>query len=274
MNKAWWALLAFFLVQTSMTGQQPSIEVWVDQDIDPNGLVSFTGNVKNLAAKVLGYTYVMKTVRSSQQGRSKNAQSGTFSLHPDSTQLLSTVRFRSLNSEYISVELVILDRDTEVARASSTYGSTQVSVDTTTGVQNAPKALKSAQLPSSLKIAAKELEKSSVSDDLEIDGLIINETRTKSGRDFYTFFYKNWQPPVQASNYSITFLEYPSRGRVARVGIEVNGNLVYKNVLQPRLDVLEQAANQAIRIVQKHLIEQKNMKAQMGSEDQSGSGLF
>lgn len=274
MNKVCWTMLAVFAIQASVFSQSADIEAWVERSDNSNGLVSFTGTVKNLTSTVSGYTYVMTTSRRSPQGTSNNSQSGTFTLEAEAVELLSTVRFRSLNSEYISIELVILDRDKEVARVVSTSGAPPAVIDTTTVLQKAPKELKSIQLPSSLEIASEKLEKSSVSDALEIDGLIINETRTKSGRDFYGFFYKNWQPPAQAENYSITFKEYPSRGRAARVGVEVNGKLVYKTVLQPRLDLLEMAANQAIGIVKKHLIDQKNMKAQMGSDDQSGSGLF
>lgn len=109
---------------------------------------------------------------------------------------------------------------------------------------------------------------------LEIDGLIIDETRTKAGRDFYSLFYSKWQAPVQASNFSIVLKEYPTRGRVSRLGIEVNGKLAYQSVLQPRSDLLELSANQAISVVKQHLKDQKQLKNQLDSDVSSGSGIF
>ena len=109
---------------------------------------------------------------------------------------------------------------------------------------------------------------------LEIDGLIIDETRTKSGRDFYSLFYSKWQAPVQASNFSVVLKEYPTRGRVSRVGIEVNGRLVFQAIIQPRSDLLETSANQAISMVQRHLKDQKQLKNQLDSDISSGSGIF
>ncbi len=109
---------------------------------------------------------------------------------------------------------------------------------------------------------------------LEIDGLIIDETRTKAGRDFYSLFYSNWQAPDQASNFSVVLKEYPARGRISRLGIEVNGKLVLQSVLQPRQELLEMSANQAISVVQRHLLTQQKINTELDSDDQSGSGIF
>jgi len=111
-------------------------------------------------------------------------------------------------------------------------------------------------------------------EELEISGLIIDETRSKIGRDFYDLFYRKWQAPNGAESFSIILKEYPTRGRVARVGIEVNGKLVFQPVLQPREEILERRASQAVNVVSKYLLDQKQLNAELESQDQSGSGIF
>src|SRR5688572_20477127 len=45
----------------------------------------------------------------------------------------------------------------------------------------------------------------------EIDGIVVDETLTKTGRDFYDVFYSNWEAPPKVNNYSVTITERPLR---------------------------------------------------------------
>ncbi|MCC5925874.1 MAG: LysM peptidoglycan-binding domain-containing protein [Bacteroidetes bacterium] len=81
----------------------------------------------------------------------------------------------------------------------------------------------------------------------ELDGMLLDETITKIGRDFYDVFYANWQAPSNASNFSITISEQPSPNLGTVVSIQVNERLVYRNRLQPRFEEIEQAGIEAVR---------------------------
>ena len=80
-------------------------------------------------------------------------------------------------------------------------------------------------------------------DALEIDGLILDETRSKIGRDFYEIFYNRWTPPSGAKDFLITIRELPGRGIGSRISIEVNENIILYRFLQPRNDLVEEEAN-------------------------------
>ncbi|MFK8058096.1 MAG: curli-like amyloid fiber formation chaperone CsgH [Saprospiraceae bacterium] len=364
MKKGWCTLLVLFALHTAVQSQSTTIEAWVKSYEEADYMVSFTGFAKNLTTTIEGLSFVMEISKADHNGKSRSTQKGTFTLEEDGVEALSTVRFNKVDNQVITIELLIFDRDQEVARASfesdaSDLILTDVSafktpkrnvrqkasneiiypatppkpekateelvepitekakvvelpsgvVLTKTETQPDTSALilkkaEAVELPAEVvfkkeptpldsssqiikKLSALEIpvatgaeakgeavDQSSSVDDLEIDGLIINETRSKTGRDFYNFFYKKWQAPGGVKNFTITLKEYPTRGRVARVGIEVNGTLVFRPVLQPRQSVVEMSANQAIAIVKKHLLDQKRIKTQMESEDQSGSGLF
>ncbi|MEM6967730.1 MAG: CsgE family curli-type amyloid fiber assembly protein, partial [Bacteroidota bacterium] len=124
-------------------------------------------------------------------------------------------------------------------------------------------------------VAQQTLPKPSVSSDaIEIDGLILDETRSKIGRDFYELFYNRWSPPMGARDFSIIIKELPSRGIGARVAIQVNDNVVLYRFLQPRGDIVEQEANISISYVKRYLMQNENVKQDMESGDQLGSGIF
>jgi len=110
--------------------------------------------------------------------------------------------------------------------------------------------------------------------ELEIDGLIIDETRSKIGRDFYDLFYNKWSAPSNAKDFIITIKELPSRGRMTRVSILINDTQLFTRVLQPRHDIIENLANQSVIAAGRFLRKDSNLKQQLEDPDQAGSGIF
>ena len=85
-------------------------------------------------------------------------------------------------------------------------------------------------------------------DFLEIDGLVIDRVLTKSGRDFYELFYRDWSAPLGARNFTLLVEETPFRGRQTAIAVSVDEQLVYRQLLQTRYDVLEEMAASAVAI--------------------------
>lgn len=124
------------------------------------------------------------------------------------------------------------------------------------------------------EIKAEEAQKVSKDADIEIDGLLFDETKTKSGKDFYDFFYQGWEAPKNAKNYSIFITEKPYRLTTTLIEIKINETTVFQSFLQPRNDVVEQLAKQAVSRTQLYLANYEELLRQMEGEDQSGSGIF
>jgi curli production assembly/transport component CsgE len=108
----------------------------------------------------------------------------------------------------------------------------------------------------------------------EIDGLIVDETFTKIGRDFYDIFYSNWEAPPKVNNYSVKIKERPLRGRGFQIVIEVNDSEINEMNLQPQYDMIEGAALQAVGQTQEYLYNYENLKEQLETDDQKGTGLY
>jgi len=92
----------------------------------------------------------------------------------------------------------------------------------------------------------------------ELDGMVHDETRSKFGRDFYDIFYRHWQSPPQASNYSIRIIEQPAPSLGSIIIVRVNDDETFKIRLQPKYDFVEEAGKSAVRATYVHLRDNKS----------------
>jgi hypothetical protein len=67
-----------------------------------------------------------------------------------------------------------------------------------------------------------------------------------SGRDFYAEFYRLWQRPPGSLNYTVVVEEQPMPGMGTRILVRVNDELAFQTQLQPRLEMIEEAAWQGV----------------------------
>lgn len=81
---------------------------------------------------------------------------------------------------------------------------------------------------------------------LEITGLVLDETKTKGGHDFYDFFTVNWRA-VKGIDYTIHIAEQPDRSRGSFIKVLINDRQVYFQRLNPRTDAIEEAAKLAVQ---------------------------
>ncbi len=109
---------------------------------------------------------------------------------------------------------------------------------------------------------------------LEIDGLVIDNTKTKSGRDFYNHFYSNWEAPANAKNFSIYISEKPYRLSTTMIEIKLNETLVFQSFLQPRISFIEEVAEYAVKRTKIYLANYEEIARQLESEDQTGTGIY
>jgi len=110
--------------------------------------------------------------------------------------------------------------------------------------------------------------------DIEIDGLLVDDTKTKSGKDFYDLFYGGWEAPAGAKNYTITVSEKPFRLTSTMIVVSINENIVYQSILQPRQEIIESQSEEAIFITQDYLTNYEEIMKQINGDDLTGSGIF
>lgn len=108
----------------------------------------------------------------------------------------------------------------------------------------------------------------------EIEGLIVDQTITKVGHDFYDVFYTSWEAPPGATDFTVTLRERIGRGNSTLVAVDVNDAELLEMPLQPKFDLVEAAAQEAVAVAQDYLRSAQTVTKQLDGADQSGSGLF
>ena len=137
--------------------------------------------------------------------------------------------------------------------------------------------LKTKPIPVSLKKMVEQVVQPPVKskdNEIEIDGLLVDDTKTKTGKDFYDLFYGGWEAPQGAKNYTITVSEKPFRLTSTQIVVSINDNIVYQGILQPRQDIIEGQTEEAIFITHDYLINYEEIMKQINGEDLTGSGIY
>ena len=98
---------------------------------------------------------------------------------------------------------------------------------------------------------------------LEISGLVVDQTISKIGRDFYNLFYTRFEAPAGITDYVVAIEEKPARGNSTLVLISVNSEDLLEMPLQPKYEYLEAAAEEAINSVANYLIEAASVSNQL-----------
>jgi len=98
------------------------------------------------------------------------------------------------------------------------------------------------------------------SNGLEFGGLVIDETRSKLGKDFFSIFYRYWEAPSNAPNFMLAISEKPLPSLGTLVTVKLDNQAVYQSRLQPRYEKIEEQAKQAVAMSYRSL-QQKSQTA-------------
>jgi len=120
---------------------------------------------------------------------------------------------------------------------------------------------------------AKEQEQQEREIGLEINGLIMDETISKMGRDFYDLFFTQWDINTD-TDYLIKVVEKPAPGTRTMINVEINDNLVFQQFLQPKYDFIESLAEYAVNSSKEYVQNYNQLQKQLNNEDLQGGGIY
>ncbi|HHH49915.1 MAG TPA: hypothetical protein ENK52_02930, partial [Saprospiraceae bacterium] len=240
----------------------PTSKVWIDF-IKESDTLFVKGLFIDLSQKQNGYQWEMNIHKEITADSIFNEhKNGKFIAEPFFPKIITETKIDLKKREYFVIVFNVFD-----------FKNTLVGTDTLQSTQINPALIQPQSTP---PLAAKlELPKPKITlDALEIDGLILDETRSKIGRDFYEIFFNKWSQPLGAKDFLITIKEMPARGIGARISIQVNGNIILYRFLQPRTELIEEQANISISYVKRYLMRNEDMKQDLEAGDQMGNGIY
>lgn len=173
--------------------------------------ILFKPTVQNLSPLHFEYNYLLLIKKKDLKNNvSVNKQSGKFTLSPQETKVLSTSQIKQSENQNIKAYLYIRD-------------------------ENQNKLIAKDSLEFNNKNIAKVEETS-----LIMEGIVIDESKTKFGKDFYDAFYSVYNQYPKKFNLIITINEQPFRGRTSIVQINADQELVYEFFSNPDEDYTKQ----------------------------------
>lgn len=123
--------------------------------------------------------------------------------------------------------------------------------------------------------------------ELSTVGFLLDNTRTKNGRDFYEYFFQQWltiqsdTTLISPDSFSgigeeltISVDEQPAQGISTIVSMSVNDIMIWQQFLQPRLGLAELLAEDAAATLAQYIQNFQEFQKQLGSDDQQGTGIF
>ena len=117
-------------------------------------------------------------------------------------------------------------------------------------------------------------EKVIAEDSFEIEGLVVDETTTKIGRDFYNIFFSYWEPPSNAENFTVLLSEKPLPRLGTIITIRINSLDVFQEFIQPRYDFIEERAIAGVQAVYNYLENWDEIQKELQGEDLQGTGIY
>ncbi|GAB2794553.1 curli production assembly/transport component CsgE [Hymenobacter luteus] len=108
----------------------------------------------------------------------------------------------------------------------------------------------------------------------ETSELVMDQSITKPGRDFYDLFYSQWEAPADVKEYTIIIGEKPGRANSTFVTVRVNDNDLLEFPLQPNYDIIQETAREAIGYVQDYLVQQLNLSRQLERGERVSTELY
>lgn len=114
------------------------------------------------------------------------------------------------------------------------------------------------------RVALNEKKKKAIiydpDDGIEIKGIVIEETKTKPGKDFYEFFYNSYNQNQINGSKVVGVYEQLSFGRSTIIQVKIDDQLIHEFLAKPDIEYLEQMSGMAIRKVFKYFKDLKNQK--------------
>ena len=225
------SLLLFFLSIYSGFSQNfnKEVEPIINIQEKANDFYSITASAKNLTETALSLYYELSIIKRGANN-STNQQSNFFSLQASEVKNLASTSINFNDSTEIVVLLIFKDDNEKI-------------------ISTNRKLIKSKDNESSKKTLSYQKK----NEGIKLTGFVTENTKTKSGKDFYDFFYQQYILSELESERMISVEEIISFGATTRLSVQVEDRVVYQFFARPKLDYLRENADNAINEVSRYL---------------------
>lgn len=211
-------------------------EVKAKIDIEEvENILSITGTAENLKAEFKNISFKLTVFKKnlSNNSKSDNAQTGRITLEPLKKVILSNTQINITKDDRVIILLLIYDENNNIiGKERIVFGDDE---------QSSIKDLKP-------------------NDGIEMTGVVLNETKTKLGNDFYDYFYSLYSKLKINSPKIVTIQEELTFGRTTKIIISIDNEMLTEFIAMPDDDFLSYMAENSSEEVFKYLKEKEKEK--------------
>ncbi len=210
------------MFQSQLQAQQQQVAVSAKLSVhSADNLFDIEGIVTNKTLTYQSeYSYLLFVLKKSSKGNySKNSQSGEFSLAPEQKKSLATLKINVEKGENCKAYLFIRKDNALVVKDSVSINLRDQEIEET----------------------GKEVDESEIG----IKGLVVENTKTKPGRDFYDYYYQDYLSSQIKFPFIVRISEKPGRGRSSQISVIVEDRVLYRFMTRPSDEYIQMNAERA-----------------------------
>lgn len=230
------ALLISILICTSGFSQiyNTKVEAKINL-VNKSEFIEITGTAFNKSESSQSVRYVLSVIKNNplNSNKSKNDQSGRFVLEPGKKLLLSTTSINAFDKDRIIILLLLFDTNDEI------LGKDRIVIN---GTKEEMIKENIANVKENETLDAKY----EAADGLILRGIVIDETRTKAGRDFYNMFYSLYSGKRINGEKIVTIKEVLIMANTTVISVKVGDVEIHSFISKPQNDYIKSASEISI----------------------------
>ena len=196
---------------------------------------TFTATAENITPTDINLKYDFSLYQTDANNNvSRSNQSDLFFLKGHEKKVLSTVTVNYNTEGKITLVLMLYDSDDKPV------GQDRIELSSEKGYQEIIKNKLSPQEE------AVSQDQAAPQDGYMMDGLVVENTLTKAGRDFYKYFYSEYYNRGIQTTKNIVIDEVPGRMRSTRISVKIDDQLLWQFFSQPKKSFLQSMAKTAL----------------------------
>jgi hypothetical protein len=203
--------------------------------------VTFSATVENLTLSDLSLRYEFTVYKIDSNGNASHSrQENRFFLKASDKQVLSSVDLNTNTKEKIIILLLVYPISNDETQGA--IGKDRIEV--TSNDNGAGLNIKlSKEREQEIEAEKNSQDQDTASNDgVFLEGLVIQKTLTKSGRDFYRYFYSEYYNRQIKTTKNIVIEEVPGQRRSTRISVKVDGQMVWQFFSRPKKEFLKEMA--------------------------------
>ncbi|MBM1106299.1 hypothetical protein JQC67_09145 [Aurantibacter crassamenti] len=214
----------------------------IDLDIQDNSIINITGSAHNKTEINKSLRYVLSVIKSGNN-KNTNKQEGRFILEPGVKKNLSNTSINVNERDRTIILLLVYENDKIISKDRKVLN----------GIEGEDDEVKNLNRPTT-NIDVKE----SKEDGFILRGMVIEDTKTKAGNDFYDMFYSLYLSNNINADKIVKIEERLAIGSNTQIVVLVEDEIVVQFFVNPRTQYLKSMADNSIYRVNAYLQRLKN----------------